>query len=54
MQNEDYQKSNREKRQVPKAGKFWCGCDRDKIGLGEKCTACGHVYTDGTLKKGAV
>lgn len=49
----EYKKSNREKRMAPgKAGRIWCKrCDRDLVGVGEKCGYCGHIRDKRTYKK---
>ena len=45
----EYKKTNREKSQSPKTGKFWCDlCDRSLVGHGAKCPHCGKV---GSVKK---
>ena len=53
MENEDYKKSNRQKRLTPKSSKaFWCtSCDRDLVHEGERCGTCGHVNGEKRLKK---
>ena len=53
MENEDYKKSNREKRMEPKHdGRYWCDkCDRCLVANWEKCPVCGHRQGVYTLKK---
>ena len=53
MENEDYKKSNREKRMEPKRdGHYWCDkCDRNLLANWEKCSECGHRQGVHTLKK---
>lgn len=52
MENEDYPKSNREKRTAPKRGLFYCGyCDRDMVSNGSRCETCGHREGTKRLKK---
>ena len=53
MENEDYQKTNREKRLTPKSdGAYWCdGCDRNRVPNWGKCSVCGHRQGVKTLKK---
>ena len=53
MENEDYEKSNREKRLAPKHdGRSWCdNCDRNLVANWEKCSECGHRQGTKTLKK---
>ena len=52
MENEDYKKSNREKRMTPKGGIFWCSyCDRDMVSNGSICETCGHREGTKRLKK---
>jgi uncharacterized paraquat-inducible protein A len=45
MENEDYPKSNREKRLTPKSHSLhWCNCcDATKVHDNEKCRVCGVV-----------
>ena len=39
---EDYKLSNREKGQLPRGNKFWCGsCDDSLVSAGTKCLKCG-------------
>jgi predicted RNA-binding protein with PUA domain len=46
----EYQKTNREKRQSPKSGKWWCDhCDLILVSVGAKCPKCGHIQ--GGVKK---
>ena len=48
----EYQKSNREKRQGPKAGLSYCpACDRNLVADGEKCDVCGVRLCSGHRKK---
>jgi hypothetical protein len=52
MENEDYQKSNREKNLSPKLGLFWCGhCDTDLINAGNKCSTCRNRNGKKRIKK---
>jgi len=40
---EDQVLSNRQKRQKPKGGLYWCsGCDSELTGDWRKCKGCGH------------
>ena len=39
--DDEYQLTNRQKGQQTKLGWFWCGCDRQIVGLGRKCSVCG-------------
>jgi hypothetical protein len=41
MTDDEYQLTNRQKGQQTKLGWFWCGCDRQIVGLGRKCSVCG-------------
>lgn len=48
----EYKKTNRECRLTPKRGLFWCWkCDRNIIGVGEKCSVCGAHPVKKTIKK---
>jgi len=53
MENEDYKKTNREKRLAPRHdGYYWCDkCDRDRVANWQKCPTCGHRNGVKTLKK---
>lgn len=43
----EYVKTNREKRQAPKSGEWWCDtCDAAVVRLGGKCKTCGHIQGD--------
>ncbi len=38
----EHVKTNREKRQSPRYGSWWCDtCDRDYVSIGMKCSVCG-------------
>lgn len=51
----EYIKSNREVRQSPKTGKWWCdSCDGVLVAVGAKCPHCKNIQGGGkkvTLKK---
>lgn len=53
MENEDYEKSNREKKLTPKPHtRHWCDtCDANLVHAGEKCAVCGHRDSHRVLKK---
>ena len=55
LENYEYEKTNREKRQSPKGGIWWCDtCDAYLVGIGAKCPICKHIQGAGikvTLKK---
>ena len=53
MQNEDYKKTNREKRMSPTSDSAsWCeSCDKDKVYEGKKCNTCGALNGVKKLKK---
>lgn len=36
--------SNRVKAKSPKKIKVWCGCDRNLVAPGQKCSVCGIVF----------
>jgi len=47
----DYQPTNRQKRQTPKRGRFWCDrCDKTLVGQIGKCPVCGHVQRPDKIK----
>lgn len=54
-QEVEHHKTNRQKRQTPKTGVFWCDCcDAELVGNGAKCPRCKHIQGGGkkvTLKK---
>lgn len=52
MENEDYEKSNREKTMAPKSdGAIWCGgCDAELVYEGKQCS-CGWKFKTKRLKK---
>lgn len=51
MENEDYPKTNREKKLQPKQGVYWCNsCDRQLVVVGAKCKTCGAIEKR-TIKK---
>ena len=45
MEEENHEKTNREKVLSPRTKKFWCyGCDRFLIKGGQKCPNCNKRY----------
>jgi len=36
--------SNRVKAKSPKKVRVWCGCDRDLVAPGQKCSVCGVIF----------
>ena len=53
MENEDYQKTNRQTVQTPKSKKaFWCEwCDANLVRVNEKCSVCGKRLKTKALKR---
>ena len=52
MENEDYVKSDREKRLTPQAGHFWCyRCDRNLVSPHKKCPTCGAKPIRKSIRK---
>jgi predicted RNA-binding protein with PUA domain len=50
IETEEYVKTNRQKRQAPKSGIYWCdGCDAALVAIGAKCPKC--KWIQGRLKK---
>ena len=50
----EYKESNREKRQAPKKGTYWCwGCDRQLVHDWRKCPICGKRNGVRRFKKAA-
>ena len=48
---ETWRPTNREKKLVPKGGKFWCLCDRMVLHEGDKCPICKRKNGKKSLKK---
>lgn len=49
---EGYNPTNREKKFVPKRGRFYCNaCDISKVGVGERCPICHNLHKNRSLKK---
>lgn len=44
MENE-YKKTNREKKREFKMGLFWCNCDLSIVGVSRKCKICKRRIT---------
>ena len=52
MHQEEFKRSNRDKRMEAKSSNFWCGyCDCKKVGEYSKCPNCGHRHSKKRLKK---
>ena len=46
IEDEGWETNRYKKLRITKKSKFWCSCDRELVGKGEKCTLKRHRHRD--------